>query len=270
MQKTILSKLDFTVNRYEELCQAIAESKYANATIAGYLQMDKGNKEKPYIILRHDIDRTPQRALDISLVEKKYGLKATYYFRESTYVTKIMDEIASYGHEIGFHYETLDRSKGNMEAAITLFQHELALFRERYEVKTVCAHGNPLTRYDNKDIWKSLSLADFGLLGEAFLALDFTRFAYFSDSGRTWLKTASQKMPGKDDVKTAFDSIKAKNTDELIEIISEGTLPNICILTHPERWCKGIFAFTSRYLIDLAFSCGKVAISMYQGGGKRK
>jgi hypothetical protein len=197
MKKRILDSLDFTVIQYEKLCRSITESKYDVVTIADHLRNSKRAQNKNYIILRHDVDRTPQRSLDIAIIENKCGLKATYYFRGSTYNTAIMDKMASLGHEIGFHYETLDKSKGDMEKAVYLFKRELKLFRERYDIKTVCAHGNPLTKYDNKNIWKHIKFADLDLEGEAFLSIDFNQFAYFSDSGRTWDNNKAQKMPGK-------------------------------------------------------------------------
>jgi hypothetical protein len=235
-------------------------------TLADYLQSGHEKRNSPIIIMRHDIDREPKRALDVAKVEHKYEIHATYYFRAQrrTYIPSIINKVASYGHEIGFHYETIDKCKGNMEQAEELFKKELANFKNRYNIKTVCAHGNPLTKNDNKDIWKSQKLEDFGLLGEAFLALDYSKFAYFSDSGRTWLNNKAQKMPGKDSVKTAFSQLQPKNTDDVIKIIKEGTLPNICILSHPERWSKGIIGFSSRYLLDLAFSFGKFAIYKFR------
>ena len=259
--------MDFTIDKYADLCEAVSGSRYSSVTLAEYLgaEIEPGNRR--FLILRHDIDRTPERALDTALVEHQFGLKATYYFRfqKSTFVPALMDKINSLGHEIGYHYETIDKCKGDMESAIRLFQRELSDFRNRYEVKTVCAHGNPLTRFNNSHIWQNIKLSDFGLLGEAFLALDFTRFAYFSDSGRTWLNDKSQKMPGKDSVKTAFDHFKPQNTDDVINLVRGGDIPNICILTHPERWCKDISSFTIRYLIDLVFSLGKTAITVYRG-----
>ena len=258
--------MDFSLNKYEILCESIISSKYIPVTFRMYLNDISYNK-KQVIIMRHDIDQNCKYALDVAKVEGKYGIKATYYFRtrRGTYVPNIIDEIASLGHEIGYHYETLDKGKGNIESASKLFVNELNEFRTRYDVQTVCAHGNPLTKFDNKDIWKSLKLSDFGLLGEAFLTLDYRQFAYFSDSGRTWIKNKSQKMSGKDDVVTAFDYIHAKSTNDIIQIIQKGEVPNICILTHPERWSKGVVSFTSRYFLDMAFSCGKVAIYVYRG-----
>lgn len=258
----VLLKADYTVDKYEKLCVAIGSSQYTVTTLADYLKIGKSNVH--HIILRHDIDRSPQRALEIAKVEHRHGMKATYYFRTSTYKINVIDEIQNLGHEIGFHYETLDKSKGNIKKAVELFQDELSLFRQRYIIETVCAHGNPLTRNDNKTIWRHISKDDYKLLGEAFLDLDFQQFAYFSDSGRTWENDESQKMPGKDSVKTAFDDIKAKNTDDLISIIQRQKLPNICILSHPERWCGNMISYTGRLILDYTFSTGKTLISLFR------
>lgn len=272
LKPSVISDRDFTVGKYEKLCKAITGSKYSCITFADYQKLDPQKRKESYIIMRHDIDRTPQQALQIAQVEHQYGIKATYYFRaqKGTYVPDIMDKIVQYGHEIGFHYETIDKCRGNLEEAIKLFKKELADFRKRYDVQTVCAHGNPLTKNDNKDIWKIIKFEDCGLLGEAFLSLDFNNFAYFSDSGRTWIKSKSQKMPGKDDVTTAFDLIQPGNTDDVINIVQEGKLPNICILTHCERWSKDLVGYTRRYLLDMVFSWGKVVIYIFRWSSKNK
>jgi hypothetical protein len=224
------------------------------------------------LIMRHDIDQNCQYALDLAKEEHRYSIKSTYYFRANakTYVPGIIDQIASLGHEIGYHYETIDKCDGNIQKAKELFEKQLADFRIRYDVKTVCAHGNPLTKYDNKEIWNFTNLQNYGLIGEAFLCLDFNKFAYFSDSGRTWFNSKSQKMKGKDAVNTAFAHIKPKNTDDLISIIREGSLPNICILTHPERWSRDTIGFIRRYLIDFVFTSGKTVINVYREANGRQ
>jgi hypothetical protein len=261
----LLSNLDYTLAKYAELCQAISHSRYKTLTLADYLESGNSGPART-IIMRHDVDRNPKRAAGTAEVEQRYGIQATYYFRQQkgTYVPDILDRISRMGHEIGYHYETMDKCKGDRKAAMALFEKELNDFRTRYKVRTVCAHGNPLTSNDNKDIWKDSSLSRVGLLGEAFLSLDFTRFAYFSDSGRTWMKTNSQKMPGKDSVSTSFDDVKARSTDDVIKAVKEGSLPNICILTHPERWSAGMVGFAGRFLLDLAFSWGKGGIYAYR------
>lgn len=260
----VFSRLDFTIPRYRALCETAATSKYRVVTMREYFETLAD--PRPRLIMRHDIDRSPGRALEMALVENKHNIRATYYFRarRETFVPKIIDRIAEMGHEIGYHYETVDKANGRLDMACALFAKELRDFRSRYDVKTVCAHGNPLTTHDNKRIWDTIGLSDFGLLGEPYLSIDYAKVAYFSDSGRTWLKSEAQKMPGKDDIVTPFDGIRARCTDDLMSIITEGTLPNICVLSHSERWSKNAAEFASRYMLDLAFSSGKWAIYRYR------
>jgi hypothetical protein len=253
----LLNNRDYTLAKYEQLCKAIAGSKYTNVTFREYFSRQNRDDEY-FFLLRHDIDEDSKYALDLARVEYRHNLKGTYYFRmrKKTYVPAIIDEVAACHHEIGYHYETVDRCYGDIEAAIVLFKNELSSFRQRYDVMTACMHGNPLTKYDNKTIWQKRSLADFGLLGEPYLSLNYIKFAYFSDSGRTWEHTTKKV---KDKVAT-HQYVLPKNTDELIEIINTGELPNICILTHPERWSKNMLDYSKRYLIDMFYIFGKAAI----------
>jgi hypothetical protein len=263
----VLSRADFTLGKYERLCHAIAGSRYRNSSLAAYLQLPAEQSNSPHVLMRHDIDRAPGRALDTAMVEHRHGVRATYYFRIRGLkgASKIIDQVAGLGHEIGYHYETLDRCRGNLEAAQALFRDDLADFRARYDVKTVCAHGNPLTKYDNTTIWNaSLRLKDCGLLGEAFLSFDFDRFAYFSDSGRTWANSPSQKMPGKDQVVSTIIYALPHTTDDLTEMVREGKLENIIVLVHPERWTGKAFDYAVRYCVDLVFAAGKIVIFGYR------
>ncbi len=41
----------------------------------------QGQAEEPFVILRHDVDRRPEMALEMAGMEKDMGIRATYYFR---------------------------------------------------------------------------------------------------------------------------------------------------------------------------------------------
>ena len=98
-----------------------------------------------------------------------------------------------------------------------IFEEELENFREIYDVKTICMHGNPLTKYDNRDLWKNYDPGEFGILGEAYLSLGGD-VAYFSDTGRNW----GDKYKVKDfnvNLNNKYDNINIRTTDDLIELI---------------------------------------------------
>ncbi len=175
---------DYTVEKYRELCGAI-KGNYESLTFEEYL--NNLNFKNNFIILRHDVDRMPGNALKTAESETEFNLKSTYYFRtnKAVFRKEIIEEIASLGHEIGYHYECMDKAKGDYEKAIRIFKNDLEKFREIYDVKTICMHGNPLTKYDNRDLWKKYDYREFGISGEAYLSLG-KDIAYFSDTGRNW------------------------------------------------------------------------------------
>jgi len=254
----VLSFLDFTLDQYARLCSAVKASKYQVLTVREFLE--RAPIEGHLLIMRHDVDEDARNALDMARVEHDLGIRATYYFRvrKRVFVPAIIDEIASYGHEIGYHYETLDKTRGNVEEALSLFAVELAMLRERYDIKTACMHGNPLTKYDNKKIWENCELDHFGLIGEPYLSLDYSQFLYFSDSGRTWL---GDKNKIKDRISSInLPTVQVKDTGDLIGLITDGRHKKICILTHPKRWSKNLINYLTYYMIDLAYNAGKKLI----------
>ena len=48
---------------------------------------------------------------------------------------EIMQEIEKKGHEVGYHYEVLDKAKGNYGKAMKIFEAELGEFRKICDVK---------------------------------------------------------------------------------------------------------------------------------------
>ncbi len=65
------------------------------------------------MLLRHDVDLLPRNALAMANLEHGTGVVATYYFRAVTesWDEGIIWEIASLGHEVGYHYENLSEIK---------------------------------------------------------------------------------------------------------------------------------------------------------------
>jgi hypothetical protein len=59
----------------------------------------------------------------------------------------------------------LDKAKGNYGKAIEKFGEELKECRKICDVKTICMHGNPLSRWTNKDVWAKYDFNDFDIIG---------------------------------------------------------------------------------------------------------
>ena len=95
------------------------------------------------------MDRAVNRNLAMAELEHSYGIKSTYYFRhiEETFKPDIIHRMAEMGHEIGFHYEVMDKAKGDPGKAIEIFKKELEDLRKVTEnvtqINTVTCTGTP-------------------------------------------------------------------------------------------------------------------------------
>jgi hypothetical protein len=229
--------LDFTLNRYRQLIKCLTDNGYHFQT---FEEFSSHAKDKA-VVLRHDVDKLPQKALEIAIIENKMGINASYYFRivKESNEPEIIKRIIELGHEIGYHYEDLTMAKGDIDLAINMFEKNLKYFRTFYPVKTICMHGSPMSKWDNRQLWKKYNYKDFSIIAEPYFDIDYNRVLYLTDSGRSWNKTGAVI---RDKVKTNL-SYDINNTVDLIDKISKSLLPDKLIInTHPQRWSEpGMF-----------------------------
>lgn len=213
--------LDLSLNKFRQLCCSM-EGKYNFITMNEYVTAGDKLPER-FVLMRHDIDRSAKNALKIARIEKEFGIRATYYFRTTTktFVPEIIQDIEKMGHEIGYHYEALSRTNGDLGKAIKLFENDVNRFRNICNLKTICMHGAVLSRHDSRDLWKYYDFRDFGLTGEAYLSAG-KNLNYFTDTGRCWnsMNNLRDFIPGK------TESISAETTDDLIELIKSNQISN--------------------------------------------
>ncbi len=252
--------LDYTLDKYRELCENICSSGYSILTVKEYLESK--NRAIKFVVLRHDIERNPTNALKTAKIENDLKIHSTYYFRTNPSVFKedVIGQIKGLGHEIGYHYEVLSTAKGNYEKAVELFEYELNKFRKIYDVKTISMHGKPLSKYDNRNLWKVYDFTDFGIIGEAYLSAG-KDVSYFSDTGRSWNSKNNLRdfMPGK------REDGNVDTTDNLIELVKSNKINRLYISTHPERWASNNLEWCVIYMTDLAFNAGKKVLVAVRG-----
>ena len=248
--------MDFTLTKYEELGKAIVDSDCTPVSVCTYLEAQP-NK---CIIIRHDVDRKPKNALKMAELENSVGIISTYYFRmkEDVFRPAIIKKIADMGHEIGYHYEVMDKAKGDFESAIELFGEELEKFREIYEIKTICMHGNPLSPWDNRDLWKKYNFRDFGIIGEPYFSVDYTKVRYLSDTGRRW--NSKSRVKDVVNVKASTRIKEVTTTDDVIRLIKEGDIEQMSILAHPERWSDSFGAWLKELVWQNVKNVGKTIL----------
>jgi len=227
---------DFTHNIYKELLKSLKEKNYQFITANEYAT-SKYNKNRPFVIMRHDVDRRPKNSLKMAKIENSMEVKATYYFRDTpqTLKPKIIKEMVNLGVEIGYHYESLAKTNGNYEKAIKDFRKNLYRLRELYPIKTIAMHGRPTSKWDSRLLWDKYDYKEYGIIFEPYFDIDFQEVLYITDAGRAW---DNDSINLRDKVTSDFN-FKFANTAQIISDINSETLPKkILINIHPEHWAE--------------------------------
>lgn len=246
--------MDFTINRYIDLLKFLKNKNYDFVSLNKYIKSDFDSKK--ICIMRHDVDLNPLNSLRIAEIEKKFNIVGSYYFRitKNSYDLEIMKKINTLGHEIGYHYEDVDlvvkKNKSLEESQIIDLAYEsfcknLSKFRKHFNIETICMHGSPLSRYDNRLIWKKYNYKELDLLAEPYFDIDFSSFLYLTDTGRMW---NGEKFSIRDKVDSKYNC-NFKSTNDIINCSQE--LPKKIMFTiHPQRWHDKIYLWTLEFLMQ--------------------
>lgn len=195
---------DFTFSVYSSLIDELILSNYALKPVRNAYAY--GCDSSKIIYLRHDVDRKPYKSLEFAEKLKEKKINATFYFRivSTVFIPEIIEKIARMGHEIGYHYEDLPLGIKNeklvikkfwskeytektvCEVGIESFERNLKELRKYADIKTICMHGSPLSKWDSRLLWKYYDYRNFGIIGEPYFDIDFSQTLYLTDTGRRW------------------------------------------------------------------------------------
>lgn len=298
---------DFTFKLYRNLIYTLKNQGFSFFTMEDYCRTSgfKG------IILRHDVDRLPMNSLRFAEFQNEMGIRGTYYFRvvPQSYDENIIRSIYNLGHEIGYHYEDINFTNDKLinisslfsrkhshneyylaEKALINFENNLKRFREIVPVNTICMHGSPMKRLDNRILWKYFDYHDFNIIGEPYFDINADEVLVLSDTGRRWdgssvsirdkMFTSSNSVSTEKN-NTDFTSWKVKpvtkkdkpvttkephfkTTFEIIIAAKNNLLPDRVLMTfHPQRWSDdNIIWFKELVLQNIKNSC-KYFINKY-------
>ncbi len=249
--------MDFTLKIYRELLESFIRNGFKFYTMES-LMTDAYDRLRPgakLVVLRHDVDRRPQNAVATARIENELGVEASYYFRvvpESLHIDKLI-EISRLNHEIGYHYEDLALCNGDYEKAIKQFEENLEMFRQYYPVQTICMHGNPMSKWDNRLIWDKYDYKNYGIIVEPYFDIDYRAktIFYATDTGRRW---NAGKANRRDKVEGGelFDC-HFRGTRDMINAVENGSFPNKSIInSHPERWDDNIVPWFTQLIMQNA------------------
>ncbi len=226
------------LNEYKLFLIRLKEQEYKFITFRDYIKKFHNNSidNNKYFIIRHDIDTDISTAKEFFEIEKKYGVKATYYFRLSTLGVDFMKEIESYGSEASYHFEEIatfakenhikskDAILKEMPSIKKLFNKNFKTIESRldFKMETVCSHGDFVNRklnIINNEITKDITLRkELGILAETYDEDIMNSFDLYLSDG---------KYPTSYKAEDILDDCKDKIT--------------ICMLTHPRKWRSSIY-----------------------------
>ncbi len=276
--------MDFTISAYKKLLESLISAGYSFVTFKEYIESQAKPGCSSFVILRHDVDRLPENSLRTSLIENSLGIKGTYYFRivPESYDEEIIREISKLGHEIGYHYEDVDLANKQLKIKNSKFLPEadqppakkiknMPAIRQDFtfnegtlidlsyesfcknldrikniaDVKTICMHGSPLSKFDNKIIWGKYNYKNLGLIGEPYLDLNWNEFGYLTDTGRKW---NGEDVSVRDKVNSKY-KFKFKSTIDIINNIDR--LPaRVMFTVHPQRWNDNMFSWVNELALQ--------------------
>lgn len=298
--------MDFKLKTIHMLLASLQNSRFKISSVSDSL---KEGYLSPYnqIILRHDVDLITQKSLMVARIEHELGIRGTYYFRigNKNFEEALIREITGLGHEIGYHYETLAQireqttkllkriekrllnieifrtsvKEQDLDLAYQLFTKNLSKLREIVPVETICMHGSPLFDFDNREIWKKYDYRELGIIGEASMDVDFSKVAYYTDTGRRWdgadfsvrdkvnLRLKDLENEGLSDKETergidhkTKGSVfpKYHSTFDMIKAIEDRTFPDQAMITiHPQRWNDALIQWTKELVWQNVKNVGK-------------
>lgn len=217
----------FTWDGFRYLIGVLRESGY---TFCNYFNWGKANKA---VIMRHDVDMSPARALELANIEADEGIASTFfvlmkndfYNPFALHAHNALCEIVSLGHEIGLHFdETL---YGPDEDIVSAIHAEASLLSQSigggYAVRVVSMHRPSQRTLDAN--WQIPGIVN------SYSHRFFHDFKYLSDSRINWrepvleiirsqeykrLHILTHAMSYRDELSSPADTVKALLADRAL------------------------------------------------------
>jgi hypothetical protein len=253
---------DFTHQGYRALLAALSAANYRFLTFARIADRREG---APHVVLRHDVDRMPARAVAMASLESACGVSATYFFRvrAGAFSEEAVRKVSALGHEIGYHYEDLVDARGDFDRAWGLFKRNLERLRSVTTVHSIAMHGRPFSRWDARDLWRWHDYRAVDVRCEAYLDIEWTRWRYFTDTGRAW--NGAHNVRDFPTAERALPLLRMSSTAALARWLLSET-PQVVISSHPERWTAGMLGWIQVLATDFAASTAKRILKPRRSG----
>ena len=172
--------MSFTKQDYIDLIENFLKSGYS------FKNFQNVNPNKQDVVVRHDVDFSVKRALEIAELERSIGIKSSYFFLTNSDFYNILEEecvfqisrIDKLGHEISIHFD-LGQGPLDKTSSAKRLRKEIALFEETFgkKVKIISFH-RPATYGIDDNLSK--------IVANTYQDKFMKSLVYFSDSRGAW------------------------------------------------------------------------------------
>lgn len=168
---------DFSFRHYQEILSLLKKGGYKFCFF-----QEKPDQKIKKVYLRHDVDFSLEKALQLARIEEKEGVYSTFFIRLSApfynifdpTFNKIIKEIKSLGHQIGLHYEgTLDGGSVKEKE----IEKDIQILQNRFNAERVISFHRPSMFVLGKRFKKFVS---------AYQPEFFYKIKFLSDSKGIW------------------------------------------------------------------------------------
>ena len=208
--------VEFTYDWYERFLHHLLEEGYTPADYNESLSAGE-------MIVRHDVDFSPRKALTLGRIEADLGIEATYFVLVTSPlynlfyrpIRRALEELQSLGHTVGVHFSTHQYWKG--EAPAEAVSERVAA--ERDALSSIIDGVSEAVSFHRPDEW--LFRREFDGFISTYEERFFTEIAYRGDSNQRW----RERHP-----------------------LADGHPEKLQILTHPGLWGERDADFETRLL----------------------
>src|SRR3972149_1100081 len=185
-------KCNFSFNHYRHILKVALGDNFA---LTSFRDFEKNKKNSKIIILRHDIDYSPKKALTLAKIENKLGIKSTFFVRvHGEYYHPfdrnnfpVLIQIKEMGHEIGLHTEAKNLSKIFKVDMMKIFLKEKEILEDIFDIQVESA-AEHADLDAPKNFWQDHFFSQVKKIqvGIAHFPQEYQEFRYISDSRRSW------------------------------------------------------------------------------------
>lgn len=219
---------EFNLGNYRRILARALELGYSFQTFSGYLE----KPQEKVILLRHDVDVSLERAMEMAQLEEGLKILSTYFVRLHASFYNLLDhdnlkrlqELLVGGFEIGLHQE-VNRCSEDIRVAVELLKREKALLETLLgqPLRGVSAHLPKRKALRGSAELLAATGFDYSPSQEIF-----NQGAIFiSDSNRQWKEFSFQEALGRSDkilanIHPVWWVGKFADKNRLIDLLKEG------------------------------------------------